>query len=150
MRLAVEGIDQVTARLNAVAGAVESINGAYATVGTNLSYARMVHDGTRPHQIVARNARALFWPGAAHPVRSVNHPGYKGNPYLTDALDAAKPDIMQRLITALAAIAAGAPAGTLASALYESGLIVEAGAKERVNVRTGTLRRSILTEVYAR
>lgn len=33
--------------------------------------------GTKPHPIVARRKRALYWSGAAHPVRRVNHPGTK-------------------------------------------------------------------------
>jgi hypothetical protein len=31
--------------------------------------------GSRPHVIEARNGKALAWPGGAHPVRRVNHPG---------------------------------------------------------------------------
>lgn len=31
--------------------------------------------GTRPHMIYPRVKRALFWPGARHPVGAVHHPG---------------------------------------------------------------------------
>lgn len=31
--------------------------------------------GTRPHMIYPRTKRALFWPGAEHPVSAVHHPG---------------------------------------------------------------------------
>jgi phage virion morphogenesis protein len=50
-----------------------------ARVGTNVIYGPIQHLGgkTRPHVIRARHARALSWPGARHPVRSVNHPGSK-------------------------------------------------------------------------
>src|SRR5579871_5492968 len=41
------------------------------------SYAPFVEFGTKPHTIVAKNAQALYWPGADHPVRKVNHPGTK-------------------------------------------------------------------------
>lgn len=43
----------------------------------NVAYARIQHDGgkTPPHVILPRNKKALFWEGAAHPVRRVNHPG---------------------------------------------------------------------------
>lgn len=37
--------------------------------------------GTRPHTIRPRRKRALFWPGAAHPVRVVRHPGVKAMRY---------------------------------------------------------------------
>jgi hypothetical protein len=53
-------------------------------------YARIQDIGgtTPPHIIRARYAQALYWPGAAHPVKSVNHPGSKipGNRYLSNAV----------------------------------------------------------------
>jgi phage virion morphogenesis protein len=55
-------------------------------VGTNVVYAAIHQFGgdTKPHTIRPKNKRALFWPGAAHPVRSVNHPGshIPARPYL--------------------------------------------------------------------
>lgn len=46
-------------------------------VGTNVSYAAPLHFGAKigPHVIRPRAGRALFWPGAAHPVKQVRHPG---------------------------------------------------------------------------
>ncbi len=46
-------------------------------VGTNVEYARIHQLGgkTRPHTIRPVNGRALFWPGAKHPVKAVRHPG---------------------------------------------------------------------------
>src|ERR1700724_2628805 len=41
------------------------------------SYAPYVEFGTKPHVILPKNKKALYWPGAAHPVASVNHPGSK-------------------------------------------------------------------------
>ncbi len=43
----------------------------------NVVYATIQHDGgkTPPHEILPRHKKALFWEGAAHPVRRVNHPG---------------------------------------------------------------------------
>lgn len=48
-------------------------------VGTNVKYAAIHQFGgsTPPRKIVAKNKKALFWPGAKHPVKSVNHPGFK-------------------------------------------------------------------------
>jgi hypothetical protein len=51
------------------------------------SYAYLVHEGSKPHVIVPKNKKALFWTGAKHPVYSVNHPGFKGNPYLQRGVD---------------------------------------------------------------
>lgn len=42
--------------------------------------------GTGPHVIEARNKQALAWPGGAHPVKKVNHPGTKAQPHLRPAL----------------------------------------------------------------
>lgn len=48
-----------------------------AQVGTNVKYARIHQFGgrTSPHTIRPVHARALFWPGAKHPVKAVRHPG---------------------------------------------------------------------------
>lgn len=61
--------------------------GLYALVGTNVVYAIFVHEGTRPH--VINGNPWLYWKGAAHPVRKVNHPGTRAHRFLADALPAA-------------------------------------------------------------
>lgn len=57
-----------------------------AVVGTNVIYAAIHQLGgrTSPRVIKPKNAKALFWPGAKHPVKSVQHPGSKipARPYL--------------------------------------------------------------------
>lgn len=59
------------------------------TVGTNVSYAADVEYGTAPHVITPKNKRALYWPGAAHPVAKVNHPGTRPRPFMRPALELA-------------------------------------------------------------
>ncbi len=44
-------------------------------------YGRFVREGTRRHPIYPIRKKALYWPGAAHPVAWVWHPGTKRNPY---------------------------------------------------------------------
>ncbi len=46
-------------------------------VGTNVLYAAIQQFGgkTLAHTIRPRDKKALFWPGAEHPVAKVNHPG---------------------------------------------------------------------------
>ncbi|MCX4994261.1 HK97-gp10 family putative phage morphogenesis protein [Streptomyces longwoodensis] len=56
-------------------------------VGTNVSYAAAVEYGTAPHVIKPKYKRALYWPGAAHPVAQVNHPGTKAQPFLRPAIE---------------------------------------------------------------
>ena len=59
-----------------ISGRVQS--SVLGIVRSPLRYAPHVEFGTRPHTIRPRRARALFWPGAAHPVKSVSHPGTRG------------------------------------------------------------------------
>ncbi|MDY6852011.1 MAG: phage virion morphogenesis protein [Thermodesulfobacteriota bacterium] len=59
----------------------DSINyrayGDRVEAGTDLGYAAVHQFGgrTAAHIIRPRRKKALYWPGAAHPVRSVRHPG---------------------------------------------------------------------------
>lgn len=48
----------------------------------NVNYAIFVHEGTKAHIIQPKEKKALFWNGALHPVRAVNHPAVKGNPFV--------------------------------------------------------------------
>ncbi|MFD1832407.1 HK97-gp10 family putative phage morphogenesis protein [Streptomyces desertarenae] len=57
------------------------------SVGTNVNYAAAVEFGTAPHVIVPKNRKALYWPGAAHPVAKVNHPGTAARPFLRPAIE---------------------------------------------------------------
>ena len=69
-----------------------------ATIHTsNLKYAPMVEFGTRPHIIRAKNKKALYWKGAAHPVKQVNHPGSKAKPYLIPAFEKEKEQFLEKL-----------------------------------------------------
>ena len=57
-----------------------------ATWGPNRNtpapYAAFVEFGTRPHEILPINKQALYWKGAEHPVKRVEHPGSKANPFM--------------------------------------------------------------------
>jgi hypothetical protein len=65
------------------------------------SYARFVEFGTAPHIIEPKNAQALYWPGAAHPVRIVHHPGSKANPYMERIIETSQEEINSQFGTAL-------------------------------------------------
>lgn len=66
-------------------------------VGTNLHYGVLVHDGTKPHVMVPTAKRALAWPGGQHPVKRVQHPGTKANPFLTRGAQRARGAIDREL-----------------------------------------------------
>lgn len=47
-------------------------------IGTNVPYAEYVELGVKRHKIKPTNKKALYWKGAPHPVKEVQHPGYDG------------------------------------------------------------------------
>lgn len=65
--------------------------GDRGVIGTNINYARAVNDGSRPHIIKPKRAKALFWRGALHPVRVVHHPGSKGVQFVERTRDRLRP-----------------------------------------------------------
>jgi len=56
-------------------------------VTSNADYSLYVHEPTRPHVIAARKAKCLAfqWHGQQVFFKHVNHPGTKGQPFLTNA-----------------------------------------------------------------
>jgi hypothetical protein len=69
------------------------------TFSAGTPYARYVVDGTPPHLIQPRSARALHWRanGASHFARVVHHPGTRPNPYARRAIEPMLPLIQRRL-----------------------------------------------------
>ena len=69
-----------------------------ATIHTsNVKYAVMVEKGTKAHVIKPKNKKALYWKGATHPVKKVNHPGSKAKPYLIPAFEKEIPYFIDKL-----------------------------------------------------
>ena len=69
-----------------------------ATIHTsNVKYAVMVEKGTKAHIIKPKNKKALYWKGASHPVKQVNHPGSKAKPYLIPAFEKEIPYFVEKL-----------------------------------------------------
>jgi hypothetical protein len=58
------------------------------TVGSDVDYATMVNDGTRPHIIRPKQAKALRFKAGGKTVfaRIVHHPGTRARPFLDRAL----------------------------------------------------------------
>lgn len=61
---------------------VYRLDGESLLVGSALAYAPFHQFGTDPYTIRPRNAKMLFWPGARHPARKVNHPGVPARPFV--------------------------------------------------------------------
>ena len=69
-----------------------------ATIHTsNVKYAVMVEKGTKAHVIKPKNKKALYWKGATHPVKQVNHPGSRAKPYLIPAFEKEIPYFVENL-----------------------------------------------------
>lgn len=71
-----------------------------AKVKFTAPYAIFVHEGTgifgpkqRPYTIEARNKKALFWPGAQHPVKKVTIRGMRARPFLKQAFEEQGPKL---------------------------------------------------------
>lgn len=52
----------------------------------NVPYWNTVEFGSGPHIITPNTKKALYWPGARHPVNKVLHPGTPAQPFLRPAL----------------------------------------------------------------
>ena len=68
---------------------------------SNIKYAKGVEEGVKPHKIKPKRGKALYWQGAKHPVKYVNHPGSKAKPYLVPALESEKDKFINNLKEAI-------------------------------------------------
>ena len=66
---------------------ISSLDENEAHIQTPAEYALYVNEGTRPHVIEPVSAQALYWPGADHPVKRVNHPGTQGQHFIENSID---------------------------------------------------------------
>ena len=79
-------------------GISTDIKGLGATIHTsNIKYAPGVEYGTKAHVIRPKNKKVLYWKGAKHPVKKVNHPGSKAKPFLIPAFEKEKDQFLEKL-----------------------------------------------------
>ncbi|BDR81024.1 hypothetical protein [Clostridium tetani] len=70
---------------------VESENNSYSIyLSHGVEYGEILEEGSKPHVIIPKNKRALYWKGAAHPVKKVNHPGTKGFKTIENTLEGSR------------------------------------------------------------
>lgn len=55
-----------------------------------VDYGEILEEGSKPHTIAPKNGKALYWKGAAHPVKKVNHPGTKGFKTIENTLEGSR------------------------------------------------------------
>lgn len=54
-------------------------------VAHGVRYGRYLESGTPAHVILPKHKKALYWAGASHPVKKVNHPGTRKYPAVVPA-----------------------------------------------------------------
>ena len=67
--------------------AITSQSDTEITIQSPAIYAAAQNYGTEPYTIYPKNAKALFWPGADHPVKKVEHPGLTGKHFVEDSIE---------------------------------------------------------------
>lgn len=71
--------DRTAHARQAIHGGVEGGNNEYTIYTSHgVEYGEYLEDGTPPHVIRPKDKKALYWKGATHPVKQVNHPGTEG------------------------------------------------------------------------
>lgn len=138
----------IVGRLQLMGAAAAAFGGKKVSVGTALNYGTYVVNGTRPHTILPRARKALYWPGAAHPVRSVQHPGTKPNAFMTNALETTAPQIEAHVVAGIEQVANGS-GGNYTQILQGAGLILQAAMMQGAPIKTGGLRASLHTELLS-
>ncbi|MCW6075474.1 hypothetical protein LAV44_09055 [Clostridium sporogenes] len=63
-----------------------------------VEYGEILEEGSKPHVITPKNGKALYWKGAAHPVKKVNHPGTKGFKTIENTLEGSREIIKTAVI----------------------------------------------------
>ncbi len=94
-----------TNRTTTLEGGIRIVEPARVTKGkvrglwgvVDVVYALAIELGLPARDIVPVNGKALFWPGARHPVRRVHQKARKGKPYLRPAADAEYPGLAGRM-----------------------------------------------------
>jgi hypothetical protein len=143
------GLPAAVLHLANLSGGLRDLSNLRATIGTSVPYAGFVLEGTRAHDIVARNAKALFWAGAAHPVARVHHPGTQANPWLRQVFEARRGAIINGIVSGLEQTMRSGEFHAAAGLVDAMDKTLEL-AKEQAPVRTGTLRESLHTDYFSR
>lgn len=81
------------ARQSIHSGVEENGGGVTIYLSHGIQYGRYLEEGTPPHVIRPKEKQALYWYGAEHPVKKVNHPGTKAQPIIGPTVDIFYPQI---------------------------------------------------------
>lgn len=88
---------------------IDTSTSSTAITGTSLKYGRIWElTGSREFTIVPKDKKALFCPGARHPVKSVLHRAQSPRPFLKPTLEEMRPTIRATLERAMMNLQSGA------------------------------------------
>jgi hypothetical protein len=91
--------DRTSHARQALHGGVEGgINEYSIYLSHGVEYGEILEEGSKPHVIKPKNKKALYWKGAAHPVKEVHHPGTKGFKTIETTLERNKERIKNTVI----------------------------------------------------
>ena len=91
--------DRTSHARQALHGGVERSGEEFAIfLSHGVEYGGILETGSKPHIIKPKNKKALYWRGAAHPVRKVHHPGTEGKPIVEPTLENNKERIRDNVI----------------------------------------------------
>ena len=65
----------------------DGMRGVVAQDSSIAPYGILQEYGTQAHEITPVNKKALFWPGALHPVKRVMHPGFGAHAFMSPAVE---------------------------------------------------------------
>jgi hypothetical protein len=145
MQISVEVNGADTQRTLAAAEAILRVNAGRVirAVRVDVPYVKYIISGTRPHMIYPVRARALFWPGARHPVASVRHPGTQANDFVGRTVRESIPDVAEAIGRGLARAVSQGNANYLGQSERASVDLVRMRLAANAPVRTGYLRSKI-------
>lgn len=66
-------------------------------IAHGVDYGQILEEGSKPHEITPKNGKYLYWKGAAHPVKKVNHPGTKGFKTIETVLEENRVKTLERI-----------------------------------------------------
>lgn len=93
-------IDRTGEARKGIRAGVKTRRGGYTLyLEHTIYYARFLETGVQPHEIEPELKKALYWPGAEHPLRGkIKHPGIKSYAVLVPTVDANIDDITTSIL----------------------------------------------------
>lgn len=90
-------VDTGNLRRNITHETEDDSNKSIARIGTNVEYAQVLEEGSKPHTINFDKPQRLKIDGVWVTVSKINHPGTKAQPYLVPSIEENVSEIQRRI-----------------------------------------------------